>query len=63
MRIYKFASAVYNRIRHLLRCNIKRGNNGMEKFKIERTAMRNNKLMLSARSAVFSFFHKIMNLS
>ncbi len=29
----------------------------MEKFKIERTAMRNNKLMLSARSAVFSFLY------
>jgi len=30
---------------------------------MKRTAMRNNKLMLSARSAVFSFFHEIMNLS
>ncbi len=28
----------------------------MEKFRFERTAMRNNNLMLSARSAVFSFF-------
>ena len=56
MRIYKFASAVYNRIRHLLHCNIKLGNIWYGKVKIERTAMRNNKLMLSARSAVFSFF-------
>ena len=35
----------------------------MEKFEIEKTAMRNNKLMLSARSAVFSFLAQIIKVS